>query len=200
MKHASLTTNKGIFTDLDSNGRIVTDYKKIQKFIEHCRGLGLKITLTQGTFDMLHVGHGRYLQEAKQNGDILVVGVDSDKKVRARKGPERPVVPQEERLEMLTHLRYVDLVFLKDQGDPKWNLIKTICPDVLIATKQTYNQKQLKDLKKYCGKVLVLEPQATTSTSAKLRRLQISTAEKLGKALTPKLINAIEEALAEIKG
>lgn len=199
MKNDTLIMNKGSFVESNSEGRIYKDYKKIKNLIEHCKALGLKVVLTQGTFDMIHVGHGRYLKEAKQHGDILIVGVDSDKKVRHRKGPERPVVPEDERLEMLSHLRYVDLVFLKELKDPKWSLIKAIRPDVLIATKQTYNAQQLKDLKEHCGKVVVLEPRATTSTSAKIRLLQIGTAKKLGQTLTPKLMKVIEEVLADLK-
>ena len=200
MKHSALLKNKGHFNEMNSEGRVITDYKHIQKIVEHCKGLGLKIVLTQGAFDMIHVGHGRYLKEAKNQGDLLVVGVDSDKKIRHRKGPERPVIPQDERLEMLTHLRYVDLVFLKELADPKWNLIKAIRPDILIATQDTYNSKQLKELKQYCGKVVVLERKATTSTSAKVRKLQIDTAKKLGQALTPKIMKVIEDVLADVKG
>ncbi len=200
MRKDNLVINNSYFTELNYERRVFDDYKKIKELIGHYKALGLKVVLTQGTFDMIHVGHGRYLKEAKQHGDILVVGVDSDKKVRHRKGLERPVVPQEERLEMLSHLRYVDLVFLKELGDPKWSLIKTINPDVLVATKKTYNPKQLKELKNYCGKVVVLEPRATTSTSAKIRLLQIGTAKKLGQSLTPKIMSVIEDVLAEIKG
>lgn len=200
MKNSSLFMGKGAFVHLSPGGGAMTDYKKIQSLIGHCKELGMKITLTQGSFDMIHVGHGRYLREAKKHGDLLVVGIDSDEKIKSRKGPERPVVPQEERVEMLTHLRHVDLVFLKQLKDPKWSLIKAICPDVLIATKETYSRAQLKDLKKYCGKVIVLEPQATTSTSAKIRRLQIGTAKKLGQALTPKILKTIQDVLDEMKG
>jgi len=199
MNAKKILKSKGVFNELNTEGRVVTDYKKLAQFINHCKGLGLRIVLTQGTFDMVHVGHGRYLQRAKEYGDILIVGIDSDKKVRMRKGPERPVVPQEERLEMLTHLRHVDLVVLKDLGMPKWHLIRTVKPDVLIATSETYNKKQLKDLKEFCVEVVVLEPMATTSTSAKIRLMQIGTAQKLGKTLTPKLIQTIEDVLSELK-
>jgi len=191
--------NKGAFAHLGSSGKPLTDYKKIKSLIEHCKYLGMKIVLTQGSFDMIHVGHGRYLREAKKHGDLLIVGLDSDAKIKYRKGPERPVVPQEERVEMLMHLRYVDLVFVKELKDPKWSLIKAVRPDVLIATQTTYTKEKLKELKKYCGKVLVLEPMATTSTSAKIRRLQMSTAKKLGQALTPKLIKTIQDVLDELK-
>ena len=201
MKNTELTISKGIF-GLESNfkDRSFDDYKKMKHLVGHFKGLGCKIVLTQGTYDMVHIGHARYLEEAKRHGDFLIVGVDSDEKVRFRKGPERPVVPQEERLEMLTHLRCVDVVFLKKLKDKKWELIKTIEPDVLIATKETYDDKQLKELEKYCGKVIVLNPQATTSTSAKIRRLQIGTAQKIGDALTPKLVQTIEEVLNQMKG
>src|SRR3989339_1371236 len=172
----NIPIDKGAYAHLSFGGKALNDYKKIKGLIEHCKYLGMHIVLTQGSFDMIHVGHGRYLKEAKKHGDLLVVGVDSDKKIKYRKGPERPVVPQEERVEMLMHLRYVDLVFVKELKDPKWSLIKAVRPDVLIATQTTYTKEKLKELKKYCGKVLVLEPMATTSTSAKIRRLQMSTA------------------------
>jgi D-beta-D-heptose 7-phosphate kinase/D-beta-D-heptose 1-phosphate adenosyltransferase len=181
------------------NKRYISDFNKLKDTVKHLKGLGLKVVLTQGTYDMVHIGHARYFEEAKKHGDILVIGVDSDEKVRSRKGPERPVVPQEERLEMVAHMRSVDIVVLKEYKHPKWHLIKTVMPDVLIATKETYNNKQLKELKKFCGQVMVLDPQATTSTSAKIRKLQISTAKSLGQALTPKIMSIIEEVLGDIK-
>ena len=198
---SNIIIDKSIFGQASNfNKRYISDYVKLAETISHCKGLGLRVVLTQGTYDMVHIGHARYFEEAKKHGDILVIGVDSDEKVRARKGPERPVVPQEERLEMVAHLRPVDVVVLKEHKHPKWHLIKTVRPDVLIATKETYNAKQLKELKKYCGEVIVLDPMATTSTSAKIRKLQIGTAKSLGQALTPKIMNIIEEVLGDIKG
>ncbi len=201
MKKQPLINGSAIFTNsVNTAARTTTDYGLVADFAAHCRGLGLKIVLTQGTFDLIHIGHARYMEEAKRHGDLLIVGVDSDAKVRARKGPDRPVVPQSERIEMLTHLRSVDLVVLKELNAPKWALIKAVRPDVLIATKETYNAAEIKALEKICGKVVVLNPMATTSTSAKIRLLQINTAKKLEKALTPRLIQAIEETLRGVKG
>jgi D-glycero-beta-D-manno-heptose 1-phosphate adenylyltransferase len=197
---SGIAIDRSIFGQTSNfNKRYISDYKKLADIITHCKGLGLKIVLTQGTYDMVHIGHARYFEEAKKHGDILVIGVDSDEKVRARKGPERPVVPQAERLEMVAHMRSVDIVVLKEHKHPKWHLINTVKPDVLIATKETYNKTQLKKLGKICGKVMVLDPQATTSTSAKIRKLQISTAKSLGQTLTPKIMNIIEEVLGDIK-
>lgn len=192
---ADLILNKGIFAEAKSGDRIIYDYRQLKQIVEHCRGLGLRIVLTQGTFDMVHIGHGRYLQDAKSHGDILIVGVDSDDKVRRRKGPERPVVPHIERLEMLTHLRPVDLVVLKEIHYPKYHLIKTVQPDVLIATEGTYTKEKLQQVKKLCGKVVVFKPKATTTTSAKIRLMQINTAKRVGRSLTPKILSTIEEVL-----
>lgn len=180
-------------------GKCILDLKKLKRAVEHCKGLGLRIVLTMGAWDLAHIGHARYLKEAKKHGDVLVVGVDSDEKVRRKKGPDRPVVPQDERMEMITHLRYVDVVTLKEHNAPKWHLIKLIRPDVLIATCKTYRKNQIKELGKYCQKVVVLEPRATTSTSAKIRRLQIATAKKMEEMLRPKIINAIEEVLNSVR-
>ncbi|MEI6346228.1 MAG: adenylyltransferase/cytidyltransferase family protein [bacterium] len=180
--------------------RLVTDYKKLQKMVHHFRGLGLRIVLTQGTYDMVHIGHARYLGEAKEHGDVLIVGIDSDEKVRARKGPDRPIVPQEERLEMVSHLKPVDVVVLKPHKAVRWSLIKIVRPDVLIATKETYSPEDLHALKQYCQKVTVLESKAVTTTSAKIRRLQISTAKKLEQELTPRIMNVIAEVLGDLQG
>jgi D-beta-D-heptose 7-phosphate kinase/D-beta-D-heptose 1-phosphate adenosyltransferase len=200
MTDRNITLNKGIF-GVGSNftHRYISDYKKLKKVVSHLKGLGLKIVLTQGTYDMVHIGHARYFEEAKKHGDILIVGVDSDEKVRARKGPDRPVVPEEERLEMVTHLRPVDIVVVKPLTPVRWSLIKTVEPDVLIATKESYTARDVKELCQFCGKVVVLEPMATTTTSAKIRRLQLATAKSLGQALTPKIIDVIEDVLGNMK-
>ena len=192
--------DKANFTKSDLAGRVIKSHKNIKEIVTHCRGLGLKIVLTQGTWDMVHVGHARYLESAKKHGDLLIVGVDEDKKVRHRKGPDRPVVPEGERLEMLVHLNSVDLVVLKRLGDPKWALIKAVEPDALITIGETYNDKQRKELKKYCKEVVVMPRQATTSTSAKIRLLQINIAQKIGQALTPKVISTIDEVFKEVRG
>src|SRR3989344_3621132 len=136
MKELNLNSHIGIgIFGASSNfeERYIKDRTKLESFVDHCRGLGLKIVLTQGTYDMVHIGHARYFEEAKKHGDVLIVGVDSDKKVRMRKGPDRPLVPQKERLGMVTHLRPVDIVTIKEHNMPKWQLIKMVRPDVLIV-------------------------------------------------------------------
>ena len=180
--------------------RTLTKPDQVNRLIKQLRRQGRQIVLTQGTFDMVHIGHARYCQEAKRHGDVLIVGVDSDDKVRRRKGPDRPVVPQAERLEMLAYLKPVDYVVLKEQGAPKHSLIKLIRPDVLVATKETYTSDKIKYLEQFCIKVVVLDPMATTSTSAKLRMMQIGMAQKISDTLSNRLTRSIEEALAELRG
>ncbi len=183
---------------LKGTERQIIEQTRILPIVSRLRKKGAKIVMTQGSYDLVHIGHARYLAAAKRHGDVLIVGIDSDKKIRKRKGPERPIVPQKERMEMVLHLRPVDIVVLKRLKDPKWNLIKLIRPDVLIATKDTYNDKELQQLKKICGDIIVLKRMATTTTSAKIRLLQIKTTKKLERVLTPKLVRALQEALAGV--
>jgi D-beta-D-heptose 7-phosphate kinase/D-beta-D-heptose 1-phosphate adenosyltransferase len=180
------------------NGIIITT-NQIPSLVTRYRKNRKSIVLTQGSFDMIHIGHGRYLNKAKTYGDVLFVGVDSDEKVRTRKGPDRPVVPENERLEMLTYLRSVDHVVLKEVNAPKWQLIQLMKPDVLIATESTYTPIQIKELKQWCKRIVVLRSQATTSTSAKLRRLQIGFVQAFSENLTQKVHQAIGDVFAELK-
>ena len=189
-------SNGGLFGfGANSDARYIANHKKLAQMADACRALGLKIVLTMGTFDLIHIGHFLYLERAKSYADLLIVGVDSDKKVKQRKGPDRPVVSEDERVQMLTHVRHVDIVTLKPHNAPKWELIKIIKPDVLIATKETYTKEELKQLKKWCKEVVVLEPQATTSTTAKLRRLNINMANKVKTVVN----EAIQKAFDEIQ-
>ena len=89
------------------------------------------IALAFGCFDILHVGHKRYLQQAATLGDILVVGVNSDASVRRLKGPTRPVNNEQDRAEMLSALGFIDYVVIFDEDTP-YELIKKIQPDVLV--------------------------------------------------------------------
>jgi D-glycero-beta-D-manno-heptose 1-phosphate adenylyltransferase len=102
-----------------------------QAFVASLRDQGKSIVFTNGVFDLLHVGHLRYLQQARALGDALVVGVNSDRSVRANKGPSRPVTPQDERAEILAGLNCVDAVVIFDEETPR-ELIAALQPDVLV--------------------------------------------------------------------
>ena len=95
------------------------------------RKTGRKIVFTNGCFDLLHVGHVRYLAEARSHGDLLIVGLNSDASVQMIKGPKRPIVPQAHRAEILASLMCVDYVVIFEEPDPL-RLIQTVKPDVLV--------------------------------------------------------------------
>ncbi len=180
-------------SDCAPEERFVEDYKELKKIVDSIRVLGGKVVLTSGSFYLAHIGHARYLREARLSGDFLIVGVESDARVQKRKGPDRPVVPQNERVEALTHLRYVDVVTIKNIKDVKWKLIKIVRPDILIISERTkYSDEKIKELDEFCGKIVKLKSQAETSTSAHLRKMQISV---LGPA-----IDSMEDAMKIIEG
>jgi D-beta-D-heptose 7-phosphate kinase/D-beta-D-heptose 1-phosphate adenosyltransferase len=92
---------------------------------------GRRVVFTNGVFDILHPGHVRYLAEARRQGDALIVAVNSDRSVRAIKGPERPVNPENERAEVITALAVVDAAVVFDEDTP-YDIIRAIQPDVLV--------------------------------------------------------------------
>ena len=92
---------------------------------------GKRVVFTNGVFDILHPGHVRYLQTARSHGDALIVAINSDRSVRAIKGPERPVNPEAERAEVITALACVDAAVVFDEDTPH-DIIAAIQPDVLV--------------------------------------------------------------------
>jgi rfaE bifunctional protein nucleotidyltransferase chain/domain len=100
-------------------------------FVDRLRRAGRKVVFTNGVFDLLHPGHLRYLQHARRLGDALVVGVNSDRSVRAIKGESRPVTPADERAELLAALACVDAVVVFDEDTPR-ELIALVQPDILV--------------------------------------------------------------------
>jgi rfaE bifunctional protein nucleotidyltransferase chain/domain len=197
-----MLTHAGLFADASNfEQRYVPGYERITEVVAALRVLGLRVVLTSGSFDILHEGHSMYLEAARGFGDFLIVGLDSDEKIRERKGPTRPAVPELERLRMVTHQRGVGLVTLKHVDDPKWALIRAVRPDVLVATAETYRPEEIEELEaKYCGRVEVLDRMATVSTSARLRRLQLGAAEMLSKRLSESLPDLLQDVISEIGG
>ena len=90
-----------------------------------------KIVFTNGCFDLLHIGHVRYLEEAKKLGDILIVGINTDTSVKKLKGPTRPIQNENDRAEILASLKAVDHTVIFDQETPL-KLIQTIKPNILV--------------------------------------------------------------------
>lgn len=111
----------------DSSAPILSRAGLVEK-VEAARASGATIVLANGCFDLLHVGHVRYLTGAKALGDILVVGVNSDRQAKALKGGSRPYMPENERAEIISSLRFVDLVTVFDEPTVE-QLIRAIRPD-----------------------------------------------------------------------
>jgi|SRR3989344_2595496 len=190
----------GIFGDgTNLKDRYIRDHRKLADMVKHWKKLGLEIVLTSGTWDLFHVGHAEYLERAKGLGDLLIVGVDSDEKVRARKGPHRPVVPESERINILCHLRHVDVVILKPHGEKPNALIKMIRPDILVMSKTTkHKPADIKEKQKHVGRVVLLQPQAQTSTSAKVRLLHVSGANRFAKEVANRIPALMEEVMQDL--
>jgi D-beta-D-heptose 7-phosphate kinase/D-beta-D-heptose 1-phosphate adenosyltransferase len=135
---------------------IVEDLKKKEK----------RIVFTNGCFDLLHLGHVRYLEKAKSLGDILIVGVNSDRSVRNLKGPERPILPEEERTEILSSLACVDYITIFDELTPL-ELISFLQPHILVKggdwTKETIVGAEV--VEKLGGEVVILPFIEGSSTS-----------------------------------
>lgn len=109
----------------------VKNINQLLKIIKKLKKLGKKIVFTNGCFDILHIGHIRYLKKAKKLGDVLIVAVNSDKSVRILKGKGRPVLPQNERVEILAEFPFIDFITIFNGRTPL-NIIKRIIPDVLV--------------------------------------------------------------------
>ena len=191
-----MAITSGIFSsDPTFEDRLIGSLDELGRLVEHLKGIGLKVVLTSGSFDLVHLGHVKYLARAKELGDVLVVGVDSDAKIRERKGRDRPLVPEAERLEMLAHQRPVDVLYLKDD-DERWALIKAVRPDVLVLTADhSYGPEDLAALGELCGSVETIERQASVTTSERIRQLYMHLGERLGPKLAEVLPGLIENII-----
>jgi D-glycero-beta-D-manno-heptose 1-phosphate adenylyltransferase len=192
-----MAASSGILSaDVNFEDRLIGSLDDMTRTVNHLKGLGYRIVLTSGSFDLIHLGHVKYLAKAKEQGDILAVGVDSDAKIRRRKGDDRPMVPQDERLEMLAHQRPVDLIFLKDDDEPRWALIKAVEPDVLVLTADhSYSDEDQQALLEFVGRIEVLERQASVTTSERIRQMYMHLGDKLGPRLAEVLPGLIDSVL-----
>jgi D-glycero-beta-D-manno-heptose 1-phosphate adenylyltransferase len=176
--------------------RLVPSLEEMTRMVTHLKGLGYAVVLTSGSFDLIHLGHVKYLERAKQLGDVLAVGVDSDAKIRRRKGEDRPMVPEGERLELLAYQRPVDLIYLKQDQEPRWALIEAVRPDVLVLTEDhSYGERELSELGELCGRIEVLPRQASVTTSERIRQMYMNLGERLGPKLAEVLPGLIDSIL-----
>jgi D-glycero-beta-D-manno-heptose 1-phosphate adenylyltransferase len=175
--------------------RLLRSLAAVSDEVRALRAEGRRIVVTSGSFDLIHLGHVKYLARAKACGDALIVGVDSDAKIRRRKGEDRPMVPEAERLEMLAYQRPVDLIYLKHDDDPHWGLIKAAEPDVLVLTAgHSYSDADLEALREFCGRIEIVERQSDVTTSERIRQMYMHLGDRLG----PKLAEILPELIDRI--
>lgn len=181
--------------------RFVPDHKVLVELIGVFRSMGCIIVFVTGVWDLIHIGHAEYIRRGKKKAAklypeadhvIMVVGADSDEFTKRRKGPDRPIVPEDERLRMLGHLRSVDILTLQYEAD---QLYRTIPHEVRIISESTKDLPGLEKIKSQCVHIINLPPQAETSTTARIRRLSIDGAA----AVLVKDEQALARALQEVR-
>ncbi len=141
--------------------------------VAEARAAGQSVAFANGCFDVLHVGHVRYLQGAKAEGDLLVVGINGDESVRRLKGPERPVMPEGDRALLIAGLRCVDLVVVFHEDDVA-RLLLELRPDVHCKgtdyTPETVPEREV--VRSYGGRVAIVGDPKDHDTRALLARLR----------------------------
>ena len=151
----------------------IIEYEDIFSKIQLLKKKEKTIVFTNGCFDILHAGHVRYLAAAKAEGDILVVGLNSDKSVKLIKGNKRPVIKQEERAEVLAALQSIDYVIIFNEPDPL-ELICRIKPDVLVKGAD-WEEKDIIGadiVKKNGGRIVRISIVQDISTSDIIKRIK----------------------------
>ena len=181
---------------MDKSKHKILNDKELANFVKKSKTEGKTIVLTSGSWDMLHGGHMRYIEAASKQADILIVGADSDKKIKKRKGEDRPIVPENERIEMLSHLGYADAIYIKTIKHEPNKLIEIVKPDVLIVSKTTsHSDAKYTEIAKFCKKIVTLEAQAQTSTTARIRLLHIDGKRELANKLAKEIPALIDKLI-----
>jgi rfaE bifunctional protein nucleotidyltransferase chain/domain len=157
---------------LDAAEKVV-DRKTLKEKVDSLRQSGKVVVFTNGCFDLFHVGYVRLLQEARKQGDCLVVAVNSDRSVRYIKGADRPEIPEKERAEVLAAMACVDWVTIFDESDPLV-LIKLLKPDILVKGADWSEEKIVgaSEIKEAGGKVVRIPLEPGISTSALIERIR----------------------------
>lgn len=147
----------------NSSSKVLTRAELVE-VVDQARSAGKVVVFTNGCFDILHVGHIRYLQQARSMGDLLVVGLNTDESVRKLKGPDRPINPEKDRAEVLAALECVDYITLFPEDTPI-ELIRAIKPDIDVKggdyTREDMPEAEV--VRSYGGRVEIIPFSATDS-------------------------------------
>ena len=144
----------------------ILSWEMLKEKLDGLHAEGKKIVLTNGCFDILHVGHARYLNEAKKAGDVLVLALNSDSSVRALKGEQRPLNPEADRAYVVAALAAVDYVVVFSESTP-FEVIEYLKPDIIVKGGDWEEEKVVggESVKKWGGKVLIMPETKGVSTT-----------------------------------
>ena len=164
------------------NSKIKT-VEEIKQIMQDAENQGKKVIFTNGGFDLLHIGHVNYLQEAKKLGDMLIIALNSDKSIKAYKDEKRPIIPENERAELIASLGCVDYLFLFDEPDID-DILKELKPKICCkggdyvldpkdATPETpaIVQSERKIIEEYDGKIHIIKIDTTQSASKIIKKI-----------------------------
>ena len=149
--------------------------EQLKDEMERLRKEGKKIAFTNGCFDILHVGHTRYLRDARKRGDVLILALNSDASVRAIKGDKRPLVPENERADVVASLESVDYVTIFNELTPL-ELIEYLRPDVIVKGGDWVDEKVVgrEYVRKWGGQVAIIpeiKGASTTNIVEKIKKV-----------------------------
>jgi D-beta-D-heptose 7-phosphate kinase/D-beta-D-heptose 1-phosphate adenosyltransferase len=147
--------------------------EELKKIIDRYRQEGKKIVFTNGCFDILHVGHTRYLAEAKKQGDVLIIGLNSDESVRSLKGKERPLIPEKERADVIAALESVDYVTIFHERTPL-ELIEYLKPDIIVKGGDWKEENVVgrESVAKWGGRVIIIPEVKGSSTTNIIEKIK----------------------------
>ncbi len=152
----------------------VAPLAELRSTLDNLRRAGKRIVWTNGCFDIIHAGHVQYLERAAREGDVLVVGLNSDRSVRKLKGPDRPIVPEDERALILSAFSAIGFVTVFDEESPL-GAIELLRPDVYVKggdyTVDTINQQERRLVEGYGGRIAIIPGVEGRSTTNIVRRL-----------------------------
>ena len=145
--------------------------RELSKIVKELKEEGNKIVTTNGTFDILHYGHIKLFEYAKQQGNILVVGINSDKSVKMYKDPNRPIIKQKYRAEILSALEYIDYVTIFNEPDPK-KFIESVKPNIHVnSAEYGYDCIEKDTVERYGGKIKLFNIIKGHSTSELIKKI-----------------------------
>lgn len=156
-------------------GQVVTR-NELSKIANELRGSGKRIVTTNGCFDLLHIGHIRILKAARNLGDILIIGLNSDNSVKRLKGPKRPITRADERAEILASLECVDYVSIFDEDTPV-EFLKAVKPDIHVkgSDHKPDNLAETPVVESFGGQVKILPLVRDKSTTAIVSQINLAT-------------------------